>query len=44
MKTCVSVIYVKMIFIKIYIQQYYLFGVVYFYIGSFILRVTLMQI
>ena len=44
MKTFVNVIYVKMIFIKICIQQYYLFSVFYFYIGSFILRVTLMQI
>ena len=30
METCVSVIYVKMMFIKIYIPQYYLFSLFYF--------------
>ena len=39
METCVSVIYVKMIFIKIYIPQYYLFSLFYFYIGSFLLNI-----
>ena len=38
MKTCVNVIYGKIIFIKIYIPQYYLFSLFYFYIGSFLLN------
>ena len=33
MKTCVSVIYVKMIFTKIFYTQYNLFSLLLFYIG-----------
>ena len=38
METCVSVIYVKMVFIKIYIPQYYLFSLFYFCIGTSYLK------
>ena len=40
MKTCVNVIYVKMIFIKIYIPQNYSFILFYFYIGRFLLNIV----